>query len=109
MRHRVLCPASIRSPGCPSRTAQPGSYFGSNGSTTTERRSLVLRRKRYCFARSAEGLRQPRQDHEVSVKADALQTSNPERFEAIVVLQVSEQPLHGYAATVEALPLVRVT
>src|SRR6266540_5317256 len=55
-----------------------------------------------------ERLRQPREYHEVGVESDALQATDTQRGEAVVVLQVSERALDSGAATVEVAESLRV-
>ncbi len=60
----------------------------------------ALRHQRYGPC-STERLREPGEHDEVGVKLDALQASDAERGEAVVVLQASELALDGGAAAVE--------
>jgi hypothetical protein len=49
----------------------------------------------------ARRLRQPRQDHEVSVEADALQAAHATRSKAVMGLGVGEGTLDGCTGSVE--------
>src|SRR4051812_19259445 len=60
----------------------------------------TLRRDRQ-LARSAQRERESREDREVGVKPDALQSPDAQRRESVVVLQAAELALNGRAAAVE--------
>ena len=60
------------------------------------------------MARHREFQREPPQDGQVGVKPDALDATDAEHRQRVVVLQAAELALDGGAATVRTLPLVAV-
>lgn len=66
-------------------------------------------RREWNGPRTDEGLRKPDEHHKISVETYALQPTDAERRESVMVLQVAEGPLDSSTATVEVAEALSVT